>query len=92
MVEKHLSATQMHQQRFAEALRYFLDTCPDAVNGIIIWVEHPLISGKMVFEIQGKLPLEEAYGPLRIGGTGRFIGRGPTITASQLSMLGSSPK
>lgn len=60
-MEEHISPTQMHQQRFAEALRYFIDTCPDAVNGIILWVEHPLVSGKMVFEIKGKLSLEEAY-------------------------------
>lgn len=53
--------TQDHQEAFAVALKHFIDTTPEAVNGIIIWVDHPLIKGKLVFEIDGKLPLEEAY-------------------------------
>ena len=52
-----------HQEMLAEALNYFINTTEEAVNGIIIWVgenKTPL-RGKLVFEIEGKLSLEEAY-------------------------------
>ena len=60
-VYKEMTERQKQQDKFAEALKWFIDNCPEAVNGIIIWVDHPLIKGKLVFEIEGKLPLEEAY-------------------------------
>lgn len=56
-----MTERQRHQDNFAKALRFLLDDCPEAVNGIIIWVDHELVKGKLVFEIEGKLPLEEAY-------------------------------
>lgn len=56
-----MTENQQHQENFAKAIKYFLDNCPEAENGIIIWVDHELVKGKLVFEIEGKLPLEEAY-------------------------------
>ena len=56
-----MTERQKQQDKCAEALKWLIDDCPEAVNGIIIWVDHPLIKGKLVFEIDGKLPLEEAY-------------------------------
>lgn len=60
-VHQEMTERQRQQDKLAEALMWMIDDCPEAINGIIIWVDHPLVKGKLVFEIEGKLPLEEAY-------------------------------
>lgn len=56
-----MTKRQRQQDKLAKSLKWLIDDCPEAVNGVIIWVDHPLLKGKLVFEIDGKLPLEEAY-------------------------------
>lgn len=55
------SETQRHQDNIAKALSYFIENNQNAENGIIIFVEDDNLKGKLVFEIKGKLSLEEAY-------------------------------
>lgn len=52
-----------HQENLAAALKFFIDSDPDAINGIVIIVgkNNSNLQGKLVFEIKGKLPFEEAY-------------------------------
>ena len=76
-MSEHLQ-TQMrhqHQRNMAAALKFFIDETPSAVNGIIIWVEGDDIQGKLVFEIEGKLPLEEAYREKMQGDSNEYTAR-----------------